>query len=169
MKLLPVIATLLFLVVLILGMGWQFGYFKSLGQKLTIRKWRVNLSATVEKPQLTNKAFERRSLIQQSRPYLAFGLLLGFLWVLAAIGLFVLSSLFHAPIIVIVGMIVAFLALIIANTRFRSRYLTKLVLSTHCPQCGNFPMDFVGRSEDERILLICKQCHTEWDIGSADI
>jgi len=148
-------------------MGWQVGYFKRLSKNLTISKWRVHLSAP-EKPQPTNKGFERRSLVEKSRPLLALGLLLAFFWAVAAVVSFVLAVLFHSPFIPVVGIIIAFIAISIAQKRFHMRYLTKLVLTTRCPQCEGAPLDFVARSHDGRYLLICKQCHIEWDIGSAN-
>jgi hypothetical protein len=167
MKIVLTISCLVFLIVWIAVMGWKVGYFRRLSMNLTIKKWRVHLSAP-EKPQPTNKGFERRLLIEKSRPLLGFDLLLTFLWVVAAAISFALAVFFHSPYIAIAGAIIALLALPLAQNRFRVKYLTRLLLETHCPQCGMIPLDFVPRSHDQRYLLICKKCHIEWDIGSAN-
>ena len=167
MKMVLAISCLVFLIVWIAVVGWQVGYFRRLSMNLTIRKWGVHLSAP-DKPQPTNTGFERRSLIEKSRPLLGFGLLLVFLWVVAVVTSVALAILFHSPYIAIAGAIIALIAISIAQKRFHVRYLTKLVLTTRCPQCGSVPLDFVARSHDGRYLLICKQCHIEWDIGSAN-
>lgn len=107
-------------------------------------------------------------MIEKSRTLLLHGLVLGFTGLLSAAILFIVGTRFGV-IYPIVGMIVVMPALIWAHMRWDVRYLFNLVCTTPCPRCGKFPMDYLGRSKDERRLLICTQCRTEWDLGPAGL
>jgi hypothetical protein len=170
MKPLLVIPILLFLVVWILGIGWQVGYFSFLSRKIGFTRRGIHLSPLDEKAGretgVNPEHFERRSMIQKSRGLLARGLLFGFIGVLALVILFILGTHFGV-IYPIVGTIILGPALIFAHMRSNVRYLFNVLCTTPCPRCGKFPMDYSARNKDERRLLICTQCRIEWDLGPA--
>ena len=157
-----------FLAVWIMGIAWQVGYLKPLGKNLSIRGWRIHLSDPREQVSTTPR-FERRSLLPKSRPLVGLSLLLGFVWVLVAVALIALSIQLRSTWLLVVGLIIDFIVLICAHIRLRVRYLTRLVFTTPCPSCGNFPMQFLAQSKDDRRLLVCSRCQTEWDIGPANL
>jgi hypothetical protein len=149
-----------------MGVGNQVGYFSFLSRKIGFTGRRISLSPPNENEGRTNELFERRSLIQKSRRLLVHGLLFGFAGVLAAVILFIVATRF-GTIYLIVGLILVAPALIFAHMGADVRYLFNVVCTTPCPRCGKLPMDYKARSKDERRLLICTQCRTEWDLGPA--
>jgi hypothetical protein len=167
MNLLSITITLFFVVVWIMGIAWQVGYLKPLGRNLSIRGWRIHL-LDPEPPASAIPQFERRSLLAKSRPLLGIALLVGLVWVLVAVALLVLSIQLRSTALLVVGMIINFAVLIFAHTRLRIRYLMRVICTTPCPKCGNLPMNHLAPSKDDRRLLVCVRCQTEWDIGPAN-
>jgi hypothetical protein len=159
------IVYLFFVAVLIFGIAAQVGYFKVLNTKIFGRK-RERMMGPESRGQQTNERFERRSLVEKSRPLLLHGLLYGLIGILAMVVLFFLATRFGV-VYLVVGFVVTLSAIIFLHTRSNTRYLVKLVETTPCPQCGKFPLQYTGRSADNRRLLICNQCRTEWDLGPA--
>lgn len=172
-----------FLGVWVMLVMWQVGYFKFLGRTLKVSGWRIRLSDGREsretnQTQLSGSAtgtqqqadelFERRSLLEKSRPLVRISLLFALCGVLILIALFALSVQLRSTLLLVVGVIIEFLLLIFTQARVSNRCLMKLVSTTHCPQCGNVPMRYIAESRDERRLLICTQCHIEWDLGPSE-
>lgn len=58
----------------------------------------------------------------------------------------------------------AFIATVIAHTRYHTRFATSTWLKTPCPECGNLPMRFTAPS-DNHYYLACDKCQIEWDLG----
>jgi hypothetical protein len=180
----PVVAIcmLLFLVVWILGVGWQVGYFPFLNRRLGFTRGRLHLSAPDEREgtgtgvearafepgKEAPEHFERRSMIEKSRRLLLHGLVLGFAGLLAMAILFIATTHFRKGYILL-GMLFVMPALIWTHMRWNVRHLWKIILTTPCPRCGKLPMNYSSRSKDERRLLICTQCRTEWDLGPAGL
>ena len=176
------ISASVFLAVWIIGIGWQVGYFKFLSKKLEFIKRRTPMPFSNEETgrmsgvgvltsmpcQRSKEHFERSSLIQKSRRLLLQGLLFGFAGVLAMAVLFIVATRFGS-IYLIVGLVIVFPALIFFHMRSNVRYLINVIRTTPCPRCGKLPMDYLARSKDERRLLICTQCRTEWDLGPTDL
>jgi hypothetical protein len=161
-----------FLVIWIIGLGSQVGYFSFFNRQFRLTRRGIHLSPSNEKEQrgttldpLTSELFERHSMVQKSRGLLVRGLAFGFAAVLAMAMSFIMTTHFGA-IYLIVGLILV-VALIFAHMRSTVRYITSVICTTPCPRCGKFPMDHKARSKDERRLLICTQCRIEWDLGPA--
>lgn len=55
----------------------------------------------------------------------------------------------------------------IVQDRFKRRYWLWTILTTHCPQCGTWPMNHKGspRRNSNHGFLICEKCQIEWDLG----
>lgn len=149
---------LVVLVLVILGIASQVGYFKALNRNV--------FGGNNEVTPQPSEGFERRSLIQKSRRMLWHGLLYGLVGLLSLIGWFILSI--HCGVIyLVIGFLVTVSALIIFQARSYTRCLANLIQTTPCPRCGKFPMNYLARSADGRRLLVCTQCRTEWDLGPA--
>jgi len=169
MTILVISISVFFVVVWIMGVGNQVGYLSFLSRKIGFIGRRISLSPPNENEgRGTHELFERRSLIQKSRRLLVHGLLFGFAGVLAAVILFIVATHF-GTIYLIVGLILVAPALIFAHMRANVRYLFNVVCTTPCPRCRKLPMDYSFRNKDERRLLICTQCKTEWDLGPANL
>jgi hypothetical protein len=156
---------LFFLIVLICGIAAQVGYFKILNVKIFGRE-KEGVAQPVSRDQKTGEHFERRSLVEKSRPLLLHGLLYGLVGVFAMVVLFILATHFGV-IYLVVGFIATLSIIIFLHARSNTQYLIKLVQATPCPRCGTLPMGYIGCSTDRRRLLVCRQCRTEWDLGPA--
>lgn len=185
MNILLIIVIAFFLIVWVMLVASQVGYFKPLGKKLVISGWRIHVTGAEKEvrtpPQVSlgdspndtcqpaEEAFARRSLVEKSRPLVVIALLFGLCGALVAVALFVLAARFHlSTLFLVVGLIIEFLLLIFTQAGVTGRYLMKIVSTTCCPCCGQLPMRYVEASKDERRLLVCAQCHIEWDLGPAD-
>lgn len=51
------------------------------------------------------------------------------------------------------------------ESRVSTRHFLWTMLTTHCPQCGAWPMNYQS-SSDGHGVLICEKCQVEWDLGS---
>ncbi|HUA38312.1 MAG TPA: hypothetical protein VMA35_07915 [Candidatus Sulfopaludibacter sp.] len=108
---------------------------------------------------------ERRPLKMARRPLnflsvklLVFWIVLGAVWIATAgrIAFWMTILLPFAGLVTIA----------IWQTRFSSRHLVWTMLTTHCPQCGTWPMNYKSSSTSEnRGFLICEKCQIEWDLG----
>jgi hypothetical protein len=65
-----------------------------------------------------------------------------------------LSIQLRSTLLLVIGLIIDFIVLILAHSRLHVRYLIRLVSTTPCPKCGNFPMNYLAQSKDERRLLV---------------
>ncbi|MFZ2653785.1 MAG: hypothetical protein WAX69_02610 [Victivallales bacterium] len=164
MKLIKIISVLFFVVVWIILIGREVGFFSFLNRKIGFARRGINL--TVGHCDAAQEGFERRLMTQKMRLFVVQGFLYFFAALFAAFILYILVAPFGA-IYFGVGLIILFLVLIFTHTNANARYLMKLSLTTPCPRCGKIPMDYVARSKDERRLLVCNQCRTEWDLGSS--
>ena len=60
-----------------------------------------------------------------------------------------------------------FIFIIVSDARISRRRFLWAILTTRCPQCEKWPLDFKTSSTPENHgLLICEKCRIEWDLGS---
>lgn len=99
----------------------------------------------------------RRPLNLLSAKLLVFWLVVGAVWITTArwIGVWGIVLLPFTGLVIIA----------IWQTRFSTRHFMWTMLTTHCPQCGTWPMNYKSSSSDHG-LLICEKCQIEWDLGS---
>src|SRR5687768_18170366 len=93
MTILVISISAFFVVVWIMGVGNQVGYFSFLGRKIGFTGRRISLLPSNENEgRKADELFERRLLIQKSRRLLVHGLFFGFAGVLAGVILFIVAT-----------------------------------------------------------------------------
>lgn len=180
MKLLLFTSAAALVVVWVIGIAWQVGYFKCLSTSLS--KGRIgenpqDKESRVVPPQGVLASgrgpesvgvFERRSLTYKARGILRRGLLFGLGAVLAIASLILIAR--QLPLICfIAGLVIVFTTVIFMYMRSTRKFLFTLISTTACSKCGKVPMDYRSRSGDGRRLLVCAHCRIEWDLGPTDL
>ena len=169
-----------FISVWVLIFLWEGGLLRSLSMKLKIDKRGIYLiPPTVEENQMPvdckdamitgcrpSTSFARRSLTTLGRPLRSRAILLATLWVTLMTCYLVFAK--HLGSNTYFLILATSASLIFAHIRSCRRYLSKLILSTACSNCGLCPMKYVARSDDEHHLLVCDRCRIEWDLGPSN-
>lgn len=119
----------------------------------------------VDKESLTENKYERRSLVEKGRQFLAHRLLFVACWVIAMVLLFVFAQVIGRMVFVLIPGISIILYII--YVRSHTRHFVSMMITTPCTQCGQVPMRYEPpRNENgNNHLLICDKCGIEWDLG----